>query len=182
MGGTEKTFLTLGGVTMLERVARSIAPQCDSILVSANGDPARFSAHGFAMITDAQSCGPMAALAGAMDWFALGDSAVTHILSVPGDTPFLPSDLVARLAAALKPDTLAACAASGERLHPVIGLWPLEARKTLSNAVAAGTLGFRDALQGHKVEKVEWASEPCDPFFNVNTPQDLVRAEAMVST
>ena len=180
MGGTEKAFLAVGGVPMLTRVVQSLAPQCACLLLSAAGDLGRFAFHGLTVIPDEVSRGPMAALADVLDRVASADFSVTHVLSVPSDTPFLPNDLCTRLAAALEPNTLVACAASGGRVHPVIGLWPLEARRTLQEAAANGMLSFHAALAGKKVAKVDWGIRPRDPFFNVNTAEDLVLAEKML--
>ncbi len=175
MGGTEKAFLPVGDVPMLTRIVGILGRQCSPIAISANGDPARFAAYGHAVITDRASQGPMSGLADALDWFAATSPEVSHILSVPSDTPFLPDDLAARLAAALG-GAFCACAASAGRLHPVVGLWPLQASRILHDAVARGDHSFHAALAGKNVSRVEWASDPIDPFFNINTPDELARA------
>jgi molybdenum cofactor guanylyltransferase len=181
MGGTEKAFLSVGGIAMLTRIVRILVPQCDLVAISANGDPQRFAAYGFAVITDKEDArGPMAGLANVLDWFAVNQSAVTHVLSVPSDTPFLPPDLGTRLATALeKGDAFCALAASGGHSHPVAGLWPVPARTALHAALMRGDTSFRAALEDKKVAQVEWDTSPADPFFNVNTPDDLVRANAI---
>jgi molybdopterin-guanine dinucleotide biosynthesis protein A len=179
MDGREKAFLTIGGVPLLARIAHTLARQSHPVVINASGDLTRFAVFGLDVIVDTQCRGPMMGLAGALDWFADSDSGITHVLSVPSDTPFLPDDLGTRLAAALRPNSFAACAASGGRLHPVIGLWPLASRLALHAAIADDTLSFHAAFQGQRVEQVEWPVEPCDPFFNVNTPEDLATAEAM---
>jgi molybdopterin-guanine dinucleotide biosynthesis protein A len=179
MGGREKAFLTVGGVPLLARIAHTLAMQSRPVVINASGDLTRFAAFGLDVIADTRCQGPMMGLAGMLDWFAEADSEITHVLSVPSDTPFLPDDLGNRLAAALTPDSFAACAASGGRPHPVIGLWPLASRQALHAAVVDGILSFHAALQGQRVEQVEWPVQPRDPFFNVNTPQDLAAAEAM---
>jgi molybdopterin-guanine dinucleotide biosynthesis protein A len=181
MGGTEKAFLSVGGVAMLTRIVRILVPQCDFVAISANGDPQRFAAYGFPVITDKEDArGPMAGLADVLDWFAVNQSAVTHVLSVPSDTPFLPADLGARLATALEEsDAFCALAASGGRSHPVAGLWPLPTRAALHAALTRGDYSFRAALEDKQVAQVEWDTNPADPFFNVNTPEDLARANAV---
>jgi molybdopterin-guanine dinucleotide biosynthesis protein A len=180
MGGREKTFLSVGGMPILAHVAQALAAQCHPITISTGGDPARFDAFGLGVIADTQGRGPLAGLASALDWFVKPQSGVTHVLSVPSDTPFLPGDLAMRLAAALKPHTFAACAASGGRLHPVIGLWPLASRHALREAIAGDVLSFHGALAGKDVARVEWSTLPRDPFFNINTPADLLAAEEII--
>lgn len=179
MGGREKAFLTVGGVPLLARIAHALTRQARPIMINASGDLTRFAAFGLDVIADEACRGPMAGLTGVLDWFADADRGITHVLSVPSDTPFLPDDLGARLAAALTPDSLVACAASGGRLHPVVGLWPLASRRVLHAAIADGVLGFHAAFEGQPVAPVEWPVKPHDPFLNVNTPQDLAAAEAI---
>jgi molybdopterin-guanine dinucleotide biosynthesis protein A len=179
MGGQEKAFLTVGGTPILTRIAHTLAAQCNPVMINAGGDLARFATFGLDVIADTQCRGPMAGLAGALDWFAGADANITHILSVPSDTPFLPSDLGKRCAAALTRDTFAACAASGGRLHPVIGLWPLAARHAMHETMERGALSFHAVLDGKFTAEVEWETQPRDPFFNVNTPRDLAAAELL---
>lgn len=178
MGGREKAFLTVGGTPLLARIAQVLATQVRPVMINASGDLTRFADFGLDVIADSVCQGPLAGLAGVLDWFATADPGVTHVLSVPSDTPFLPDDLATRLAAALTTDSFAACAASGGRLHPVIGLWPQGSRAALHAAIANGVLGFHAAFEGRRVERVEWPVQPRDPFFNVNMPEDLATAEA----
>jgi molybdopterin-guanine dinucleotide biosynthesis protein A len=181
MGGNEKTLLPVAGSPMLARIIAILAPQCEEIVLSANGDPRRFSASGLAVIADkTEGQGPMSGLADALDWFAANRPGVSHILSAPGDTPFLPADLGARLAAALQArGGFCAVAASGGRQHPVAGLWPVETRTALREAARRGLRSFHAALEDQDVTTVEWDN---DPFFNVNTPEDLTRANSMAET
>jgi len=181
MGGTEKAFLSVGGVTMLTRIIDILGPQCDLLAISMNGDPQRFLGYGLPLITDRMDArGPMAGLADALDWFAAHQPAVSHILSVPSDTPFLPDDLAVRLAAAQEEsDAICAMAASGGRSHFIVGLWPLHARATLHTAITRGDYSFHAALKDKQVIQVEWNAHQIDPFLNVNTPEDLASANAL---
>lgn len=179
-GGLEKAFLPVGGMPMLARIVGILTPQCGLIAISANGDPARFAAYGLPVIADRATRGPMSGLADSLDWFAANHPEMSHVLSVPSDTPFLPDDLGTRLAAALEADdTFCACAASGRRLHPVAGLWPLEARHALHDAAARGVYSFHAALEGKNVARTEWNSAPIDPFYNINTLEELAYADAL---
>lgn len=177
MDGREKGFLKVGGAPILSRIAKILASQCSTMMISAAGDPSRFAPFDAQVIVDQQCRGPMSGLADVLEWCAGSDLGITHILSVPSDTPFLPDDLGARLAAALEPDMFACCAASGGRLHPIVGLWPLAARHAMHEAIARNALSFHAVLEGKPFAKVEWQTEPRDPFFNINTPEDLAFAE-----
>lgn len=171
MGGGDKTLLELGGRTLLDHVLERLRPQVDAVALNANGDPARFARFGLPVLPDPMlgRPGPLAGVLAGMRW-ARGLGA-DSLLTVPGDTPFLPPDLVARLRAAGG----LACAASGGRAHPVVALWPLDLEAALAAALAAGErrLGVWAAAQG--MARVAWEGTP-DPFLNINTPEDLAEA------
>ena len=177
MDGREKGFLKVGGTLILSRIAKTLAPQCCAMMISAGGDPSRFAAFDARVIPDPEGRGPMSGLAGVLEWCAGSGLGITHVLSVPSDTPFLPDDLSTRLAAALERDMFASCATSGGRLHPIVGLWPLAARHDMREAIARDALSFHAVLEGKTFARVEWPTAPRDPFFNVNTPEDLALAE-----
>src|SRR5689334_22203249 len=103
MGGGDKPMRTIGGRTLLERVIARLAPQCDGLILNANGDPSRFAAFGLPVIPDqvADFPGPLAGILAGLDWAAKHRPDVSHMLSAAADCPFLPRDLVARLAHAL---------------------------------------------------------------------------------
>ena len=111
-----------------------------------------------------------------LDWAAANVPAIEWVVSAPADAPFLPLDLAARLhAARADAGALMACAASGGRVHPVVALWPLAMRAKLRDALVAGLRKVGAFTEGAAV--AEWEAEPVDPFFNVNTPEDLAEAD-----
>jgi len=108
---------------------------------------------------------------------------ITRVVSVSGDAPFLPRDLVARLQAALEPDdTRVALAASGDRHHYTVALWPVALRHDLrATLTERGERRVGAFIERHGSVALSWPTEPFDPFLNVNTPDDLARAEAILS-
>ena len=179
MGGGDKALLVLGGRLLLDHVVERLAPQVRALALSANGDAGRFARWGLPVLADAVAGypGPLAGVLAAMRWAAgLGAECV---LTVPADTPFLPRDLAARLVAA-RAGAAVACAASRGRVHPVVALWPVSLAAALEAALAAGTrrIDRWAEAQGLAVEEFDAAGR--DPFFNVNTPEDLAEAEAML--
>jgi molybdopterin-guanine dinucleotide biosynthesis protein A len=180
MGGGDKVRLSIGGKTILHRVLDCIGPQCDRIVINANGDPARFADAGLPVIADSIPgfAGPLAGILAGLDWAAAHTPAVEWILSVPGDCPFLPRDLVTRLhEARLAATTPLACARSGDWRHPVVGLWPVRLREDLRHALLDDGLHKIEIWTArHGVAIADWPAEPVDPFFNVNTPEDAARA------
>src|SRR5215208_1752566 len=182
-----KSNLTLigraGGVSILERVLERLGPQCSGIILNANGDPRRFAATGLPVVPDDVPgfAGPLAGILAGLDWAAAHAPGVAFVGSVPGDCPFLPRDLMERLhAARVKADVPLACAKSGEWRHPVVGLWPVVLRDDLRHALVVEDLRQIDIWTArHGVGLAEWPDQPVDPFFNVNTPEDAARAEAI---
>ncbi len=186
MGGGDKPLLRLGGRTLLDHVAGRLGPQCSGLILNINGDPARFGEVRLPVVPDPLPGhpGPLAGILAALDWAAAHRPGIAWVVSAPGDTPFLPPDLVPRLHEARESAGLPlAAAASGGQLHPAVGLWPVDLRHDLREAVAAGGLrSVRDWANRHGMAQASWGSEPLDPFFNINTPEDLARAGAWVAT
>ena len=180
MGGGDKALIEIGGRTILERVLDTIAPQCDGVILNANGDPSRFARFGLPVIPDdiPDFAGPLAGILAGLDWAATHRPEIAWLASVPGDCPFLPADLVERLhAARIAADTPLACAKSGDWRHPVAGLWPVALRADLRRALVDEDLHKIEVWTGrHGIALAEWPDRPVDPFFNVNTPDDRARA------
>lgn len=185
MGGGDKALLRIGGVSILERVLERLGPQTSGIILNANGDPRRFAPTGLPVVADDVPgfAGPLAGILAGLDWAAAHAPEIAWIGSVPGDCPFLPRDLIARLhAARTAAGAPLACAKSGEWRHPVAGLWPVALRDDLRHALVEENLRKIEIWTSrHGVALAEWTDKPVDPFFNVNTPEDAARAEAIAA-
>ena len=180
MGGGDKPLTKIGGVTILSRAIERLAPQCARMLLNANGDPARFADTGLPVVADdvPDFAGPLAGILAGLDWTAAHAPDIAYVVSVPGDCPFLPRDLVARLHQARAAAGLPlACARSGKWRHPVIGLWPVALRADLRRALTVDGLRKIELWTArHGAALADWPAEPVDPFFNVNTPEDAAAA------
>jgi molybdopterin-guanine dinucleotide biosynthesis protein A len=182
MGGAIKPLLQIRGQPLLAEVVTRLQPQCQALLLSINGDPAPYENFGLPMVTDdlPERAGPLAGLLAGLDWTAEHRPDVTHVISAPADTPFLPHDLVERLTAARRADEAdIACAASGERIHPVIGLWPVSIRADMRDALTCGERKVERFASRYSRALARWPVEPIDPFFNINTADDLAGAERL---
>jgi molybdopterin-guanine dinucleotide biosynthesis protein A len=183
MGGGDKPMRSIAGRTILDRVIARLDPQCDGLVLNANGDPARFAAYGLPVIADsvADFPGPLAGLLAGLDWIAAHRPDVTWVLSAAADCPFLPRDLVARLhRARTEQNAQAAVAASGGQSHHVIGLWSVTLREQLRHALAVENVRQVQRWTARfSVATVIWPTEPLDPFFNANTVDDLALAERL---
>ncbi len=189
MGGGDKGERPIGGAPVLERVVATLRAQCDHVVINANGDPARFARLGCVVVPDAigGQPGPLAGVLAGLDHAAETHPEQPFVLTVPTDTPFLPHDLVARLQDKRVADRAEiVCAASGggahADVHPVIALWSVALRDAIRRAVVDdGVRRVRDLLARHAVATVAWPVLPLDPFFNINSPDDLAAAERLAA-
>ena len=185
MGGGDKPMRQIAGRTILERVIARLAPQCDGLILNANGDPVRFAAYGLPVIADrvADFPGPLAGILAGLDWLAENRPDVTWLLSAAADCPFLPRDLVARLEQArITQDAQLAVAASDGQSHPVIGLWSVALREELRHALVVEDVRKIDRWTArYRLATVTWPTSPLDPFFNANTIEDVAEADRLAA-
>ena len=185
MGGGDKALRVIGGASLLERVIERLQPQVETLVLSANGDPARFARFALPVVADSVPgyAGPLAGILAGLDWTAEHRPDCAHVVSAATDAPFLPRDLVSRLVREME-DAGAelACAASGGQSHPVIGLWPVRLREDLRRAVADEAVRKVDVWTArYRLATVPFGDEPIDPFFNANRPEDLATAAALLA-
>lgn len=174
MGGADKALLEIGGLTLVGRSARRLAPQVAEVILNANGDPARFAGLGLPVVADVVDgfAGPLAGVLTGLEWLAANRPAIGWMATVPTDSPLFPLDLVARLAAA---DAPVAVAGSLGRAHPVFALWRLDLLEPARRLFASGERRMGMAAAALGAARVDW---PGDPFVNVNTPEDLAVLDA----
>ncbi len=185
MGGGDKALIRIGDETILERALARLKPQVNGIVLNANGDPARFAPFGLPVVADSvpDFAGPLAGILAGLDWVAANWPDIGWVASVPGDCPFLPRDLVEKLHAAREAENKPlACAHSGDWRHPVVGLWQVALREDLRRAVTVENLRKIEVWTArYGVALADWPAEPVDPFFNVNTPEDVERATILAA-
>ncbi|KZY51345.1 molybdenum cofactor guanylyltransferase MobA [Sulfitobacter sp. KE29] len=184
MGGGDKGLLPLGQGTLLSSVIDRLEPQVAGLALNANGDAARFADLGLPVLADSIEgfAGPLAGVLAGLDWAA--EQGAESIVTAAADTPFFPCDLVPRLLLAADgmahPLALAATpdAKRGTARHPTFGLWPVALRDDLRSALAGGLRKVVLWTERHNGREALFPDEAA--FFNVNTPEDLAKAEAMV--
>lgn len=185
MGGGDKCLKEVGGRLLLAHVIDRLKPQVDRLVLNANGDPARFGAFGLPVVADGVPgfTGPLAGVLAGMEWAQREAPDAPRLVSLPTDTPFMPRDLVAGLQAmAALTGAEIAVAASGGRAHPVVALWPVCLAGDLRRALADEGIRKIDAWTArYRTATTEFPILPHDPFFNVNTPDDVAEAERLLA-
>jgi molybdopterin-guanine dinucleotide biosynthesis protein A len=194
MGGGDKGLLPLGEDTILDHVIARLRPQVAGLALNANGDAARFDAYRLPVLPDsiAGFPGPLVGVLAGLDWAA--ERGADRIVTVAADTPFFPQDLVAVLQGRAKgmthPLVLAATprkdgektksmSRSGLIRHPTFGLWPVALRDDLRTALEDGLRKVVIWTEKHAGREAVFDAGT-DPFFNVNTPEELEQARAML--
>jgi molybdopterin-guanine dinucleotide biosynthesis protein A len=176
--GREKAFIPLSGKYLLTWVIERIRPQCDAVVINANGDASRLGLFGLRVIPDMvkDTESPLAGLHAALAYGR--DNRFDAVLVVPSDVPFLPRDLHSRLTLFTKASVAASCG----QVHFLTGLWSVDLLPTLEGPLSSGELRrVQDWVRMCGANSVEWPCEPYDPFFNINTPEDLAEAERIAA-
>lgn len=194
MGGGDKALLSLGGAPLLSRVIARLAPQVGGLALNANGDPARFADYGLPVLPDSIDGfpGPLAGVLAGLDWAAT--QGADAIVTVAADTPFFPPDLVVQLMQAARgqahPLVLAATkgdaqtkskSRSGLIRHPTFGVWPVALRDDLRTALQGGLKKVVLWTDRHGGREAQFDVGRFDPFFNINSPQDMALAESLLA-
>ena len=177
MDGNEKSLIMLGTNSLIGHVLHRLQPQVSTTIINANGDPARFANLDVYVQEDTVGgfVGPLAGVLAGMDWAQSNRPDATHILTAAADTPFFPETYAVEMfRSALSANAEIALASSNERHHPVFGLWQIglrdELRAFLTKETNHKVMIFVNRFQNIKVN---FEASEYDPFFNVNTPEDL---------
>jgi len=188
MGGGDKSLLGLGAACVLDQVIVRLGAQVDRMVLNANGDPARFGKYNLPVVADSLDgfLGPLAGVLAGLDYAA--ENGFEHIVSVAADTPFFPKDLAHSLGTTSAhmdvPIALAATKINGGKVvrHPTFGLWPVALREDLRSALQDGLRKVVLWTDQHGAETHIFDSAQIDPFFNINTPEDLELANKIMDT
>lgn len=186
MGGGDKCLLPLGDRAVLQHVIDRLRPQVETLVLNANGDAARFEGFGLPVVADGfpGHAGPLAGVLAGLDWAAAHD--FSHVVSAAADTPFFPPDLVVSLEAAAVAGQVPLAMAMTPRegggfdRHPTFGWWPVDRRETLRVALREGVRKVVQFTEPQGCAKAIFHDRVPEPFFNVNTPEDLALAQSML--
>ena len=186
MGGGDKCLLAVGGIPILRRILDRLARPGRPVVLNANGDPRRFAAYGLPVVPDGvpEQPGPLAGILAGMRWAVANLPDASDIVTVSGDTPFLPPDLLERLVAARAvAGADIAVAASAGRTHHTAALWPVALADALEHAIREeGTRRVGAWAARHRVAAADFPCDPVDPFLNVNDPAGLAEAQRLAAS
>lgn len=174
--GEDKALLILAGRPLIARAMERLRPQVSALILNVHEAANDLEAYGLPVVADppGDHHGPLAGILASLRWAET--AGIPWIATAAVDTPFFPKDLVQKLAAAAQDKTMAV-AGSGGRLHPVFGLWNGRLAGDLERRIAEGLRSVHDWVALHDAGIAQWPAEPYDPFFNINRPEDVARAE-----
>lgn len=183
--GQDKSRVRLGGISLLDRAIRRLRPQVSGVAVNANVPLLQDTDDVLPVFPDLDTSrsGPLGGVAAALDHVRRHHPQARHVATVPTDSPFFPADLVLQLADAADMREHIVVARSAMGLHPVFALWPVALADDLAAWLSGGeALRVRSFLERHRAREVVFSplnttNGPLDPFFNINTPDDLAAAE-----
>ena len=186
LGGKGKAFINLSGVPLINLVLNKFEPQVKQVAINTrNKDD--FSSYSYPLIEDPINeiggSGPLAGISSAIKWAKEFTKATSHVVTVPVDAPLIPSDLVNRLELELeinKSDII--FASSNNNIYPVIGLWSLSLDKKLDKALNSGVRKIDAFTASFDVSIVDWSYKDINPFFNINTNEDIRLAENYIKS
>jgi molybdenum cofactor guanylyltransferase len=189
MGGGDKGLRELGGKPLMVHVMERLSMQASPLAINANGDASRFASFNLPIIPDRTpgTPGPLAGILSGLRWAAEASPEARFIMTAACDTPFFPKDLVTSLLGAAG-DTYPAIALakSNGRVHNIFGIWPLTLANDLEESLMRGARKVSDWASLHPLFFAEFPQigvgpESLDPFFNVNTPEELTQAAAFLT-
>jgi molybdopterin-guanine dinucleotide biosynthesis protein A len=187
MGGGDKCLRTLAGKPVLARIIDRLISQVSDIVINANGDASRFAAYDLPIVADSigDFVGPLAGVHAGLEWVKANRPDTAHVVTVAADTPFFPLDLVSRFCLEARGDLTLLVARSDEGVHPVIGLWPVALAPAIEDFLRRQKRKVGRFVEEQRAvqvyfPKVEIGGRLIDPFFNINEPEELVRANAVL--
>lgn len=184
LGGKGKAFINISGVSLIDLVLRKIETQVDRVAINTR-DKNSFSQYKYPiiedLITEEGGSGPLAGISSAIKWAKKSINPVSHVITVPVDTPLLPIDLVHRMSLELKikkSDII--FASSNNNIYPVVSMWSLSLDNHLDKALSNGVRKIDAFTSSYNVSTVDWSFNDVDPFFNINNPEDITLAEKYI--
>ena len=179
LGGGIKSLIKINNKKIFDIILERIQPQIDKIIVNSNIEDTEISKYKFPIIKDVKQgyLGPLAGIHAGMQWLNKNKPKVDWLLTLPGDTPFIPLNLVSCFEEKINQDSKIILAKSNDKIHPIIGAWHTSLLTSLNEHLESGTRKILEWAENHPLEFLEFNEKSYDPFFNINTQIDINKAE-----
>ena len=180
MGGGIKSFKKFNNKMIFDRIYNILNNQIKNIIINTNSEEKYFKKYNKIIIKDKfiGHLGPLAGIHASLNWIKKNMPNVNWLISIPGDTPFIPNDLINRLyLKAKKNKKQIVLAKSNNNIHPVIGIWNTNLLESLEYNLLNGERKIIVWAKNHELDFEEFFEENYDPFFNINYKEDLNKAK-----
>ncbi len=180
MGGENKTFKKFNNRIIFDRILNKVESQVGKIIISSNGDKNLFNSYKIVVVADILKgfLGPLAGIHSGFKWLIDNEIKCEWLATIPGDTPFIPDDLIEKLIEkANLGNHKIIIAKSFGKIHPTVGLWHISLYKNLEENIIKGKRKILDWASNHSLKYLEFKGFKYDPFFNINYKEDIKKAE-----
>ena len=180
MGGGIKSLKKFNNKSIFDRVFGNLQTQVNKVIINSNDSENLFVKYNVEVIKDSLEgfLGPLAGLHATLEWLNKNAPYINWLVTVPGDTPFIPKNLVKKLLDKIKNSNhKIVLAQSNGKTHPIIGIWHSNLLESLKNSLNSGNRKIMNWASQHSLEYVEFTNSKYDPFFNINCKEDLIEAK-----
>ena len=179
LGGGIKSFIEFNNKNIFDRILAKTKPQIKNIIINCNTEEPKLKKYNLPIIKDIKKgyLGPLAGIHSTMTWLKNNKKNIEWVITLPGDTPFIPFNLINRFKNKISPKVKIILAKSDNNIHPIIGAWHLSLLTSLDKNLEKGNRKIMSWAKIHPIDYVDFQSKDYDPFFNINTKQDIKIAE-----
>ena len=175
MGGGIKSFIEFNNKNIFDRILERTKPQLNKIIINCNSPEVKLKKYNITIIKDLVDgyLGPLAGIHAAMKWININEPKIKWLVTLPGDTPFIPNDLISRFNEKISSKLKIVLAQSDNKTHPTIGAWHTSLFDSLDEQLNKGMRKILSWAELHSIDFINYPIINFDPFFNINTKQDL---------
>ena len=178
MGGGIKSLMTFNNKLIFERILERLEPQINKIFINCNSEEIKLKKYNFPIVKDKKKgfLGPLAGIHAGMKWVKNNEKNVNWLITIPGDTPFIPNDLVEKLTSKISKNFKIVLIKSKNNIHPSIGMWHIDLLNDLDKSLDNGARKILTWAEKHPLGYINYSFQSYDPFFNINSKNDLKNA------
>ena len=181
--GEDKLFLELNNKKLIEHTIDKVKKYLKKVIIITNQDNEFFSKNNLITVKDCieGQLGPLVGILTAMKWAKENLNKCSWIATFPCDTPFFPESIIKSfISESEKKESLILCASSHGRKHNIFGLWSLDLYDKLKDdLINKKVRKVQDWTEKNKIKNLEFEFKDYDPFFNINTQEDLEFAKKL---